>query len=78
MLQGLRRIVGEAPRVVRRGIDPGALRRVMDLLLNPAVSAHANIRAALATALQGLLRGAECACDAGVTKCINQAQNYQQ
>ena len=38
----------------------------MDLLLNPAVPAHANIRAALATALQGLLRSAEYACDAGV------------
>ena len=66
MLKGLRRIVGEAPRVVRRGIAPGALRKAMDLLLNPAVPAHANIRAALATALQGLLRSAEYACDAGV------------
>ena len=66
MLKGLRRVVGEAPRAVRRGIAPQALRRAMDLLLVPSVPAHANIRAALALALQGLLRSAEYACDAGV------------
>jgi hypothetical protein len=31
----------------------------MDLLLDPEIPAHANLRAALATALQGLLRSAE-------------------
>ena len=66
MLKGLRRAFGEAPRAVRRGIAPQALRRAMDLLMpdrsNPT---HANIRAALAVALQGLLRSAEFACDPG-------------
>jgi len=66
MLKGLRRVMGEAPRAVRRGIAPQALRRAMDLLLVPSIPAHANIRAALAVALQGLLRSAEYACDAGV------------
>ena len=59
MLKGLNRIVGERPRAIRRGIAPQALRRAMDLILNPDVPAHANIRAALAVALQGLLRSAE-------------------
>lgn len=59
MLKGLKRIVGEAPRAVRRGIAPQMLRKAMDLLLDPKKPLHANIRAALATALQGLLRSAE-------------------
>ena len=59
MLKGLRRIIGEAPRAVRRGIAPQALKKAMDLVLDPSVPAHANMRAALATALQGLLRSAE-------------------
>jgi hypothetical protein len=59
MLKGLRRIVGDAPRRVRRGFAPQALQQAMDLLLDPSVPAHANIRAALAVALQGLLRSAE-------------------
>ena len=59
MLKGLRRITGEQPRRKRRGISPQQLRRGMDLLFDPSVPAHANIRAALAVALQGLLRSAE-------------------
>lgn len=59
MLKGLKRIVGEDPRRIRRGVAPQMLQRAMDLLLNPSVPAHANIRAALAVALQGLLRSAE-------------------
>jgi hypothetical protein len=59
MLKGLRRIIGEQPRAVRRGIAPQALRRAMDLLLDPSNPEHANIRAALAVALQGLLRSKE-------------------
>ena len=59
MLKGLKRVYGSAPRAVRRGIAPQALRRAMDMCLDRGDPAHANIRAALATALQGLLRGAE-------------------
>ena len=59
MLKGLRRVVGEAPRAVRRGVAPKALRDAMDLLLDPRDPVHANMRAALAVALQGLLRSAE-------------------
>lgn len=66
MLKGLRRVLGESGRAVRRGIAPQALRIAMDKLLSPRVPAHANIRAALAMALQGLLRSAEYACDPGV------------
>jgi hypothetical protein len=59
MLKGLRREFGDAPSKIRRGIAPQALRRAMDLCLSKEDAAHANIRAALALALQGLLRSAE-------------------
>ena len=61
MLKGLRRCIAENPRAVRRGIAPKALKRAFDLCLNPKDPLHANIRAALAVALQlqGLLRSAE-------------------
>ena len=59
MLKGLRRIIGDRPKAVRRGIAPYMLKQAMDLLLDKANPAHANIRAALATALQGLLRSVE-------------------
>ena len=65
MLKGLRRQFGAKPRPIRRGISPRALRLAMDMCLDPEVPAHANIRAALALALQGLLRSAEFALDAG-------------
>ena len=54
MLKGLRRVIGESPRAVRRGIAPQALRRAFDLVLDKDNPLHANIRAALAVALQGL------------------------
>jgi hypothetical protein len=59
MLKGLRRLVGDVPKKVRRGIAPQMLRRAMDLLLDPSNPTHANLRAALAVALQGLLRASE-------------------
>jgi hypothetical protein len=66
MLKGLRRVLGANSRAVRRGVAPAALKRGMDAILDRGIPAHANIRAALALALQGLLRSAEYACDAGV------------
>ena len=63
MLKGMRKIVGDVIRKVRRGIAPQALRRAMDICLDPRIPEHANYRAALAVAFQGLLRGAEFACD---------------
>ena len=59
MVKGLRRVLGEKPGKVRRGIAPQALGMAMDLLFKKQNPAHANIRAALAMALQGLLRSAE-------------------
>ena len=59
MLKGLRRLVGDDKRRVRRGVRAKDLRLAMDMLLNPDVPEFANMRAALATAFQGLLRGAE-------------------
>lgn len=60
MLKGLRRVLGESGRAVRRGIAPQALRRAMDICLpNLDDFNQANLRAALTLALQGLLRGAE-------------------
>ena len=61
MLKGMRRALGAEPRAVRRGIAPAMLKRAMDLLLDPSIPAHANIRAALSLALQGLLRGVDVA-----------------
>ena len=66
MLKGLYKIMGQPARAVRRGIAPRALKTAMDIVLNPANPAHANIRAALSVALQGLLRSAEFACDPSV------------
>ena len=65
MLKGLRRILGDTPQKIRRGVAPQMLRKAFDIVLDPAVPAHANIRAALALALQGLLRGSEFAVDEG-------------
>ena len=59
MIKGLRRVIGDAPKKVRRGVAPQALKKAMDLLLDPNNKEHANIRAALAVALQGLLRSCE-------------------
>ena len=65
MLKGLRRVYGDAGRKVRRGMSPQKLRAAMDICYpNPETNIeHANIRAALALAFQGLLRGAEVAVD---------------
>eukprot|EP00966_Prymnesium_polylepis_P260372 6014471-Prymnesium_polylepis.1 len=41
MLKGLRRVIGEQGRAVRRGIAPQALRRAMDLCLDPRDVEHA-------------------------------------
>ena len=65
MLKGLRRIFGDIPPTIRRGIAPQALRRAMDMMLDPDKPEHANIRAALSTAFVGLLRSAEFALDYG-------------
>jgi hypothetical protein len=59
MLKGLRRMVGDKPRKVRRAISPQMLRKAFDKFLDPRDPFHANIRAALACALQGLLRSQE-------------------
>ena len=64
MLKGLRRILGDPQRKLRRGVAAQALRRAMDMVLDPECPAHANIRAALSCAFQGLLRSAEF-CDDG-------------
>ena len=52
MVKGLRRVVGEGGRAVRRGIAPQSLRSAMDACLNPNILEHAYVRASLALALQ--------------------------
>ena len=59
MLKGLRRVFGDPEVKLRRSFAPQALRQAMDLLLDPDNPLHANYRAAIATAFQGLLRSAE-------------------
>ena len=77
MLKGLERFFGKEPPKIRRGIAPQELRRAMDLLLDPRVPEHANMRAALSLALQGLLRSAEYTINPGTawrqTKNLNRA-----
>lgn len=59
MLKGMRRVIGDEPRKVRRGFSPDTLREAMDKRLDPKNPLHANMRAALALAFQGLLRSKE-------------------
>ena len=63
MLKGLRRTMGSGGRTVRRGMAPQTLKLAMDRCLDSNNVEHANMRAALALAFQGLLRGAEFAVD---------------
>jgi hypothetical protein len=65
MLKGLRRVLGQTPKRIRRGIAPQALRKAMDLCLDPRDPDDANVRAALSVALLGLLRSSEFALDGG-------------
>lgn len=59
MLKGLRRLKGVSPPAIRRGVSPQQLRTAFDRILPKGNPQNANKRAALATALQGLLRGRE-------------------
>ena len=59
MMKGLRRLFVGPEQKIRRGIAPHMLRAAMDRCLDPSNPAHANMRAALSLALQGLLRSAE-------------------
>ena len=59
MLKGLHRLKGGKPqRKLRRALTPQLLAMAF-LRLDPEDPVHANVRAALATMLQGLLRGGE-------------------
>ena len=62
----MRRIIGDAPRIVRRGVSPNDLGVAMEKQLDPSNPLHANIRAALTCGLQGLLRSAELCSKNGV------------
>jgi len=59
MLKGLQRIYGDRHRPLRQPISPECLRAAMDRVLDRDDPLHANIRAAITTAFQGLLRSAE-------------------
>ena len=66
MLRGLRRHLGESERKVRRGIAPQMLAKAFASGLSEISPAHSNVRAAMACALQGLLRVGEYCVDGGV------------
>ena len=59
MLKGLRRKHGDKHKPQRVAFAPKDLRRALDALLNPAEPLHANLRAAITTAFQALMRSAE-------------------
>jgi hypothetical protein len=63
MVKGLRKIIQHQPPKVRRGLSANALRKAMHICLDRNNPKHANIRAALSVAFQGLLRSAEYAWD---------------
>ena len=59
MVKGLKKLRDGPPRQLRRGISPEQLRRGMDIIFPPTSPENANIRAMLATMMQGLMRGRE-------------------
>ena len=63
MLKGLKRIITQRAKKMRRGISAEQLKMAMAMMLDPEDPYHANLRAALTCALQGLLRSAEYAID---------------
>lgn len=65
MIKGLKRQRPSGPRKVRRGFDPKRLRAALDSLLDPRIPLHANLRAAISSAVQGLLRSREYSINAG-------------
>lgn len=65
MLKGLRRIKGDKPKKTRSVFSPKQLRTAMDATLSRSDPLSANIRAAIATAFQGLLRSVEYTGDNG-------------
>ena len=63
MVKGLKKLHDGPPAQLRRGISPETLRRGMDIVFPPVTPANVNVRAMLATCLQGLLRGREAGCN---------------
>ena len=60
LAKGLHRMRGGKPRKkLRKALTPEKLRKAFDKLLDPRNPLHANVRAALAVMLQGLMRGGE-------------------
>ena len=60
LVKGLHRLRGgRPPKKLRKALTPEKLRAAMDLVLDPINPVHANVRAALTSMLQGLLRAGE-------------------
>lgn len=62
MVKGLRKLLDDPPTQLRRGISPELLQKGMDIVFPPTSPQNVNIRALLATSIQGLLRGREAGC----------------
>ena len=63
MVKGLKKLRDGPPAQMRLGISPAQLRRGMDIVFPPTSPENVNIRALLATSIQGLLRGREAGCE---------------
>ena len=63
MVKGLKNLRDGPPQQMRRGMSPQQLRTAMDIVFPPVSAENCNIRAMLATGLQGLMRGRELGCD---------------
>ena len=60
LVKGLHRLHGgKPPKKLRKALTPEKLGRAFDLMLSPSNPLHANVRAALSSMLQGLMRAGE-------------------
>ena len=74
MVKGLKKLRDGPPPQLRHGISPDQLRRGMDIVFPPTSPENVNIRAMLATMLQGLMRGREVGCEGTFDQSIDLAR----
>ena len=74
MVKGLKKLRDGPPPQLRHGISPDQLRRGMDIVFPPTSPENVNIRAMLATMLQGLMRGREAGCEGTFDETIDLAR----
>ena len=74
MVKGLKKLRDGPPPMLRHGITPEQLRSGMDIVFPPTSPENVNVRAMLATMLQGLMRGREAGCEGTFDQSIDLAR----